>query len=85
MKEDWDKLMQKYEGHASALVGDVDCTADESKELCETHGVQGCLGGSDWPPNRIANRCAFEFEFWCDSKYDYDIDSIIMEFSFFAN
>jgi hypothetical protein len=41
MKEDWEKLMQKYDGHASALVGDVDCTADESKELCETHGVQG--------------------------------------------
>jgi len=41
MKEDWDKLMAAYEGHATALVGDVDCTADESKELCETHGVQG--------------------------------------------
>merc|ERR1711865_1103651 len=34
-------LSEAYEGHASALVGDVDCTADESKALCETHGVQG--------------------------------------------
>merc|ERR1711892_1170680 len=37
-----DKLMKKFEGHASALVGDVDCTAEDGgKELCETHGVQG--------------------------------------------
>lgn len=41
MKPSWDKLMKKFAGHASALVADVDCTADESKELCETHGVQG--------------------------------------------
>merc|ERR1711935_946837 len=41
MKPSWDKLMKKFDGHASALVADVDCTADESKELCATHGVQG--------------------------------------------
>jgi len=41
MKPSWDKLMQKFEGHATALVGDVDCTAEGGKELCETHGVQG--------------------------------------------
>jgi len=40
MKPAWDKLMKKYDGHATALVADVDCTA-EGKELCETHGVQG--------------------------------------------
>lgn len=40
MKPDWDKLMTKYKGHASALVADVDCTSD-GKPLCETHGVQG--------------------------------------------
>merc|ERR1719218_491480 len=40
MKPAWDKLIQKYEGHASALVADVDCTA-AGKELCETVGVQG--------------------------------------------
>jgi len=40
MKPAWDKLMKKYDGHASALVGDVDCTAD-GKPLCEEHGVQG--------------------------------------------
>lgn len=32
--------MKKFDGHASALVGDVDCTAD-GKPLCEEHGVQG--------------------------------------------
>jgi len=41
MKPSWDKLMKKFAGHASALVGDVDCTAEDSKALCETHGVQG--------------------------------------------
>jgi len=41
MKPDWDKLMAKYEGSTSALVGDVDCTAEDSKALCETHGVEG--------------------------------------------
>jgi len=41
MKPSWDKLMKKFEGHASALVGDVDCTAEGGKDLCETHGVQG--------------------------------------------
>jgi len=40
MKPAWDKLMTKYSGHATALVGDVDCTA-EGKPLCEEHGVQG--------------------------------------------
>merc|ERR1719517_43003 len=40
MKPAWDKLMKKYKGHASALVGDVDCTS-EGKPLCEEHGVQG--------------------------------------------
>merc|ERR1719432_328803 len=40
MKPAWDKLMKKYAGHASALVADVDCTAD-GKPLCEEHGVQG--------------------------------------------
>jgi len=40
MKPAWDKLMKKYSGSATALVGDVDCTA-EGKPLCEEHGVQG--------------------------------------------
>jgi len=40
MKPAWDKLMAKFDGHASALVGDVDCT-EEGKPLCEENGVQG--------------------------------------------
>merc|ERR1719440_2230496 len=32
--------MKEYEGSASALVADVDCTAG-GKDLCEVHGVQG--------------------------------------------
>jgi len=40
MKPAWDKLMKDYEGHATALVADVDCTAD-GKPLCDSNGVQG--------------------------------------------
>jgi len=40
MKPAWDKLMKKYAGHATALVADVDCTAD-GKPLCEEVGVEG--------------------------------------------
>jgi hypothetical protein len=40
MKPAWDKLMKEYAGHASALVADVDCTA-EGKPLCEQVGVEG--------------------------------------------
>lgn len=40
MKPDWDKLMDAFDGHATALVGDVDCTAD-GKPLCDANGVRG--------------------------------------------
>jgi len=40
MKPAWDKLMKAYAGSKTALVADVDCTAD-GKDLCETHGVEG--------------------------------------------
>jgi hypothetical protein len=40
MKPAWDKLIKEYKGSKTALVADVDCTA-EGKDLCETHGVQG--------------------------------------------
>lgn len=40
MKPSWDKLMKKYDGSKTALVADVDCTAD-GKPLCEEHGVEG--------------------------------------------
>lgn len=40
MKPAWDQLIEEYAGSASALIADVDCTA-EGKDLCETHGVQG--------------------------------------------
>jgi len=40
MKPAWDKLIEKYAGSATALVADVDCTAD-GKPLCEEVGVEG--------------------------------------------
>jgi len=40
MKPAWDKLMKEYEGHATALVADVDCTG-AGKPLCDSNGVRG--------------------------------------------
>mmetsp|Transcript_32440 Transcript_32440/g.77930 ORF Transcript_32440/g.77930 Transcript_32440/m.77930 type:complete len:170 (-) Transcript_32440:221-730(-) len=40
MKPDWDKLMKEYEGSSTALVADVDCTAD-GKSLCQKVGISG--------------------------------------------
>ena len=36
----WKELMDKYEGHATAMVAHADCTGD-AKELCNQQGVQG--------------------------------------------
>lgn len=40
MKPDWDKLMKEFEGSATQLIADVDCTAD-GKSLCEANGIRG--------------------------------------------
>ena len=40
MKPDWDKLMDAFADSETALIADVDCTAD-GKSLCEDNGVQG--------------------------------------------
>lgn len=40
MKPAWDKLMKQFEGSATALVADVDCTS-AGKPLCDANGVQG--------------------------------------------
>jgi hypothetical protein len=40
MKPDWDKLMDAFADSPSALIGDVDCTA-EGKSLCDANGVRG--------------------------------------------
>jgi soluble cytochrome b562 len=40
MKPDWDKLMKEFEGSATQLIADVDCTA-EGKSLCEANGIRG--------------------------------------------
>lgn len=40
LKPDWDKLMAEFEGSATQLVADVDCTT-EGQPLCDENGVQG--------------------------------------------
>ena len=38
---DWDDLGEKYENSKKVVIGDVDCTVDANKELCEAQGVTG--------------------------------------------
>jgi protein disulfide-isomerase A6 len=40
MKPNWDKLGAAYSGHAKVVIGDVDCTLDGNKDLCQEYGVQ---------------------------------------------
>merc|ERR1712232_161555 len=40
LKPDWDKLIDAFLASETALVADVDCTAD-GKPLCEDHGIRG--------------------------------------------
>ena len=41
MKPAWDALGDLYSSSSTVIIGDVDCTADNAKELCEKYGVQG--------------------------------------------
>jgi hypothetical protein len=52
MKPDWDKLMAEFEGHATILVGDADCTA-AGKPLCDSNGVKGFPTIKHGDPNNL--------------------------------
>jgi len=52
MKPAWDKLMDLYQGDASTLIADVDCTAG-GKDLCEEVGVQGFPTIKHGDPNNL--------------------------------
>jgi len=54
MKPDWDKLMTEFDGHASILVGDVDCTA-AGKPLCDSNGVKGFPTIKHGDPNDLSD------------------------------
>jgi len=41
MKPDWDELGEEFENSKKVLIGDVDCTVEASKKLCEDQGVKG--------------------------------------------
>jgi len=52
MKPAWDKLMADFEGHATALVADVDCTA-AGEDLCSAQGVKGYPTIKHGDPNNL--------------------------------
>lgn len=41
MKPAWDQLTAEFEGNAGVVIADVDCTLDDSKDLCSKFGVKG--------------------------------------------
>lgn len=64
MKPDWDKLMDAFADSKTALVADVDCTA-EGKPLCDDNGVKG------YPSIKYGDPTALE-----DYKGARDYDSL---------
>jgi hypothetical protein len=64
MKPDWDKLMDAFADSKTALVADVDCTA-EGKPLCDANGVRG------YPSIKWGDPSALE-----DYKGGRDFDSL---------
>jgi hypothetical protein len=65
MKPDWDKLMAAFADSPSAMIGDVDCTA-EGKPLCDANGVKG------YPTIKYGDPSALE-----DYKGGRDYDSLL--------
>eukprot|EP00960_Hanusia_phi_P033918 750713-Hanusia_phi.AAC.2 len=41
MKEDWEKLASQYSGTDTFKIGEVDCTSEAGKEICQQQGVHG--------------------------------------------
>lgn len=41
LKPDWDRLGNAHDADSHVLIGDVDCTSDVGKPLCERHNVRG--------------------------------------------
>jgi hypothetical protein len=41
MKPAWEQLEKAFEGSKTAIIVDVDCTADTNKDLCSKYGVRG--------------------------------------------
>jgi len=41
MKPAWEQLEKDFESSSSAIIVDVDCTADASKDICSKYGVKG--------------------------------------------
>jgi len=41
MKPAWDQLAESFEGNDNVAIVDVDCTKDDSKDLCTKYGVRG--------------------------------------------
>jgi len=50
MKPDWDALGEEFENSKKVIIGDVDCTLDKNKKLCEDQGVKGYPTLMYYPP-----------------------------------
>lgn len=57
LKPDWDALGELYDLDGKTFIGDVDCTADVSKDLCKKYDIKG------FPTLK---------SFWRSSYEDYD-------------
>jgi len=41
MKPAWEKLEKEFASSTTLVIGDVDCTAEDAKDVCQEYGVQG--------------------------------------------
>lgn len=44
MADDWNRLAEDFQGHEYTVIGEVDCTSDEGKQLCEEFEVPVSYG-----------------------------------------
>jgi len=52
MAADWGKLAEDYKDDPSKIIAEVDCTVDETENICESNGIEGFptlkFGDASW-------------------------------------
>lgn len=41
MASDWEKLAAEYDGNDDIIIAEVDCTADDSEDICDDENIEG--------------------------------------------